>query len=221
MRVPPPQPTRRAALSGAVASLLVPAPARATPRTIGFTVYRGESRIGTHRLDFTPDGATLGVDIAIELEVRFAMIPLYRYTHRSRETWQEGRLASLDARTDDNGDYTEVRARAEADGLAVEGSGGRFRAAADTKPTSYWMEAMTRRTKLLDTQRGVLIDVAARATGRERARIAGRDLEMRVYEVTGDLNSRLGYAENGEWVDLEFVARGARIRYRRDLPPAT
>jgi hypothetical protein len=41
-------------------------------------------------------------------------------------------------------------------------------------------------------------------------------VEIRVYEVTGELNTRLGYARTGEWVDLEFMARGSKIRYRRD-----
>ncbi|MFM8991514.1 MAG: hypothetical protein ACKOUS_18305 [Alphaproteobacteria bacterium] len=51
--------------------------------------------------------------------------------------------------------------------------------------------------------------------------MAGREVEMRVYEVTGDLTSRLGYTQAGEWIDLEFKARGSTIRYRRDTPPAT
>jgi len=213
---------RRALLRALPAVLAVPAVARAAePRApITFTVLRGGSPIGTHRVDFLRGGDEPVVEIAIDLAVRLVGLTLYSYTHRAREEWGGGMLRRLDARTDDNGTGTELRARASNGGLAVEGSGGTFLAPPDTKPTSYWLEAMTRRTQLLDTQRGVLIDVAARETGRERARIAGRDLEMRVYEVTGDLNSRLGYAENGEWVDLEFVARGARIRYRRDLPPA-
>jgi hypothetical protein len=102
----------------------------------------------------------------------------------------------------------------------VSGSGGEFVAPPETKPTSYWHEDMTRRTRLLDTQAGTLIDVRARQSGTERASIAGREVEMRVYEVTGDLTSRLGYTQSGEWVDLEFKARGSTIRYRRDTPPA-
>jgi hypothetical protein len=95
-------------------------------------------------------------------------------------------------------------------------SGGAYVAPADTKPTSYWQEEMTRRTRLLHTQEGTLIDVASRQTGTEELTIAGNPVEIRVYEVTGELNTRLGYARTGEWVDLEFMARGSKIRYRRD-----
>jgi len=213
---------RRALLAAAPAALAFPRSARALPTDtpILFTVLRGGAPIGRHRVAFAQSGATLAVEIEIDLEVRFATIPVYRYVHRSREEWDGRRFIGLDARTDDNGTRTEVRVRPAAGGLAVSGSGGDFLAPPETKPTSYWHEDMTRRTRLLDTQAGTLIDVRARQSGTERASIAGREVEMRVYEVTGDLTSRLGYTQAGEWVDLEFKARGSTIRYRRDTPPA-
>ena len=213
---------RRALLAAAPAALAFPRSARALPTDtpILFTVLRGGAPIGRHRVAFAQSGATLAVEIEIDLEVRFATIPVYRYVHRSREEWDGRRFIGLDARTDDNGTRTEVRVRKAAGGLAVAGSGGEFIAPPETKPTSYWHEDMTRRTRLLDTQAGTLIDVSARQSGTERASIAGREVEMRVYEVTGDLTSRLGYTQSGEWVDLEFKARGSTIRYRRDTPPA-
>ena len=214
--------TRRALLAAAPAALALPATLRAAPasRPIAFTVLRGGSPIGTHRVSFAETGGTLAVEIEIDLEVRFASIPVYRYVHRSREEWQGERFLRLDARTDDNGTRTEVRVRPAPAGLAVSGSGGEYVAPAETRPTSYWHEDMTRRTRLLDTQAGTLVDVRARQAGTQIASIAGREVEMRVYEVTGDLNSRLGYTRSGEWVDLEFKARGSTIRYRRDTPPA-
>jgi hypothetical protein len=213
-----PKRSRRALLLSAPALLVAPAILRAAPRLdpITFTVLRGTTPIGTHRVEFVRGGAEPVVEIAIDMVVRFASIPLYRYTHRSREEWSGGLLQRLDARTDDNGTQTEVRARAGSGGLAIEGSGGAYVAPADTKPTSYWQEEMTRRTRLLHTQEGTLIDVASRQTGTEELTIAGNPVEIRVYEVTGELNTRLGYARTGEWVDLEFMARGSKIRYRRD-----
>jgi hypothetical protein len=215
-------PRRRFLLAGA-AALAAPATghAEAIGAPITFTVFRGGSPIGKHRVSFNRDGNALAVEIAIDLQVRLLNIPVYRYTHRSSELWEGGRLKRLDARTDDDGTRTEVRARATADGIAVEGSGGSFLAPVDTKPTSYWHEDMTRRVKLLDTQAGQLIGVQAKRAGTQRARIGGQEIDVRFYELTGDLNSRLGYSASGEWVDLEFMARGSRISYLRDLPPAS
>jgi hypothetical protein len=206
----------------AAASLAAPAAARAdgAASPITFTVLRDSSPIGTHRVTFNRTGTTIAVEIAIDLEVRLLRIPVYRYTHRSAERWEDGRLVALDSRTNDDGTRSEVRARATAAGLAVEGSGGSFIAPPNTEPTSYWHEDMTRRARLLDTQNGVLIGVTARKTGTRRSRIAGRDIDVRVYELSGDLTSRLGYSAAGEWVDLEFDARGSRISYRRDAAPS-
>lgn len=215
-------PRRQLLACAAAASLAAPAAARAdgvgTPIT--FTVLRDSSPIGTHRVTFARTGGAIAVEIAIDLEVRLLKIPVYRYTHRSAELWENGRLVRLDARTSDDGRRTEVRARASAAGLVVEGSGGSFLAPPATEPTSYWHEDMTRRAQLLDTQNGTLISVNARKTGMRRSRIAGRDIDVRFYELSGDLTSRLGYSAAGEWVDLEFDARGSRISYRRDAPPA-
>jgi len=215
---------RREFLAGAAAAALaVPSVARAdgaATAPITFTVLRDSSPIGTHRVSFARAGDGIRVEIAIDLEVRLLAIPVYRYTHRSTEVWENGRLVRLDARTNDDGKRSEVRARATAAGLAVEGSGGTFVAPANIEPTSYWHEDMTRRPRLLDTQNGVIIGVTARKTGTRRARIGGREMDVRVYELSGDLTSRLGYSAAGEWVDLEFDARGSRIAYRRDAPPS-
>ena len=80
---------------------------------------------------------------------------------------------------------------------------------------------MTRHNRLLNTQDGTLSEVETRRAGTEQATIAGSPLEIRVYELTGDINSRLGYSRDGDWVDLEFAARGSTIRYRRDRIPGS
>ena len=214
---------RRQLLHAAPVFLAFPAIARtAAPREpITFTVLRGTSQIGTHRVDFPRGGDDPVVEIAIDLAVRLIGLTVYSYTHRSREEWAGGILQRLDSRTDDNGTRTEVRARAIEGGLAVEGSGGTYLAPRATRPTSYWFEEMTRHNRLLNTQDGTLSEVETRRAGTEQATIAGSPLEIRVYELTGDINSRLGYSRDGDWVDLEFAARGSTIRYRRDRIPGS
>jgi len=214
--------SRRCVLATLGSAWLLRPVARAQPvaASLNFTVLRDGAPIGTHRVEFKQEGDTLAVDISIDMVVKFALIPVYRYMHRSREIWRQGLLQSLEARTNDDGTRTEVRARRKSDGLAVEGSGGSFLAPTSIEPTSYWHEDMTLRSRLLDTQNGVIVDVTARKTGIRRATIAGREIDVRSYELSGDLTSRLGYSAAGEWVDLAFLARGSRIVYQRDAPPA-
>lgn len=213
--------SRRSVLATIGSAWCLPGVGRAQPvaTPLAFTVLRDGAPIGTHRVEFKQEGDALAVDISIDMVVKIALIPVYRYSHRSREIWRQGLLQTLEARTNDDGTRTEVRARSQSNGLAVEGSGGSFLAPASTEPTSYWHEDMTLRSRLLDTQNGVIVDVTARKTGMRRATIAGREIDVRSYELSGDLTSRLGYSTAGEWVDLAFLARGSRIVYRRDAPP--
>jgi hypothetical protein len=197
----------------ALSILIVAAGARAETRTLEFDVLREGAPIGTHRVTIAEADGETRVEIAIDLAVRFAFLTVYRYTHRARETWRDGRLTSLDAQTDDNGERTQVQARAVAGGVAVEGSGGAYLAAADTTPTSYWNRDKVARDRLLDTQSGKLIDVA---TTRLTADASGA-----TWRISGDLEADLAYGPAGDWTSLAFVARGARIVYVRRSNPST
>src|SRR3546814_10578168 len=86
-------------------AVLAPPPLRAAAippsGVLRFTVLRGGSPMGTHRIAFRQEGRALRVDIAIDIAVRFGPIPIFRYTHRNSEIWEDGRLRALDARTED------------------------------------------------------------------------------------------------------------------------
>lgn len=181
--------------------------AHAAPRTLEFDVLREGSPIGTHRVTIDERDGETRVEIAIDLAVRFAFVTVYRYTHRSTESWRDGKLIALDATTDDNGERTRVEARADNNGIAVRGSGGAYTAPADTIPTSYWNRDKLARRQLLDTQSGKLVDVEA-----TRVALDGSGAKWR---LSGDLEADLAYGPGGEWQSLVFVARGARIVYVR------
>jgi Family of unknown function (DUF6134) len=183
--------------------------AHAQPRTLEFDVLREGAPIGTHRVTIDQRDGETRVEIAIDMAVRFAFLTVYRYTHRSQESWREGRLVALDAQTDDNGARTQVDARATADGLNVRGSGGTYVASPETVPTSYWNRDKVARGRLLDTQSGKLIDVAAQGLT--------NDASGATWRLSGDLEADLAYGPAGDWTSLAFVTRGSRIVYvRRD-----
>ena len=187
----------------------------AADQTLTFEVLRQGSPIGTHRVTIREEGSTRRVDVAIDMAVRFAFVTVYRYTHRSSETWDGHRLVALEATTDDNGTRTQVAAKAGAEGLAVSGSGGSYVAPADTIPSSYWNRAKLERTALLDTQSGKMAATANNPIGKASVEADGRLLDVAKYRVTGDLQAEIGYAEDGSWAALAFEARGATILYRR------
>lgn len=179
---------------------------------VEFDVLRDGSPMGSHRLDFRREGDRLIVEIKIDLEVRF-LLPLYRYTHRSREVWQGGRLVQIDTTTDDDGAAFRVAGRAMGDGFAVESTAGKFVAPADVMPTSYWNRQMLHRGPLLDTQEGKLITTDIAVLPEESVFAGGRAIAARPYDISGDLTLRAWYDAAGDWVKLRFDVRGTRVDY--------
>lgn len=191
---------------------------------IDFNVFRqGDIPMGYHRLRFSRDGDDLIMEKEIRLEVSLAFITAYRYQHTNREVWRDGRLIAIDTRTNDDGDRYEVAARATGGGLEVESSAnGRFMAPADIITTSYWNHAITAATQLLDTQRGLIMDVAMEDLG-PNPPPGGMPVPARHHRIN-ILSNRPGstdridlwYDEAQTWVGLAFEAKGQKIHYALD-----
>jgi hypothetical protein len=187
------------------------------PAETAFTVLREGAPFGSHTVFFRRDGDSDIVDIAIDLEVRFAFVTLFRYSHRNTEVWRDGRLVRLDAVTDDDGKRYRVSAEATADGIRVQTPDRTYLAPADTMPTSYWNRDIVDRTSLLNTQTGEPMPVAVERLADEtltgadgaipaaRYRFVNRD-NGRPFEVWYD-------RRDNRWVKLTFDARGSRIDY--------
>lgn len=184
------------------------------PETLSFKVLRDGVPIGSHSITFEEVGDELHVDVAIDLEVTFAFLTLFRYEHRNKEVWRDGRLVSLESRTDDDGKEYQVSAKATAEGLWVEGSKGRYLAPAETLPTSYWNPATVDQRKLLDTQRGGLLAVSAEPRGVDAIAVDRKSLAAQRYKLQGDLDAELWYAPEGDWMKIAFEVRGSSIDYQ-------
>ena len=193
--------------------------ARAPAGDIAFSVYRDGSPLGRHEVRFRRDGGDLHVNIEIELEVKLAFLTLFRYSHRNHEIWRDGRLVSLETRTDDDGTAYRVSGRATGEGFLVEGAEGRLLLPAAVIPTSYWNPATLAQTALLDTQKGRLREVAVREIGPETIDAGGQGAPATRYRMTGDLELDLWYSPQGEWMRIAFEAKGATVDYSRRHDP--
>lgn len=219
------RPPAFAALIGAVTltCLVLRAPLRAAlpdAQQIAFTVLRGGTPLGHHKVMFRREADALHVEIDIELEVKLAFLTVFRYHHRNHEVWQDGRLLAIAAETDDDGERYWLRGRAEGAGLRIEGSGGSILAPADIMPTSYWNPETVNRSRLLDTQRGQLIDVDIEPVGRDIVTLANGPVPAQRYRMTGDLTLDLWYTADGKWAKISFEARGVEVVYARHGAPA-
>jgi len=183
-----------------------------------FTAYRNGSRLGFHQIDISGSNGRLVVDIEIAFDVKLAFIPLYRYRHRNREVWEEGKLVSLDTETDDNGTAFNVKAAREGGRLRVDGSEGPLDLPGDTPTTSYWNEDVIERGEWIDTQSGRLARSAVTKKPSEPILADGRTLDATRYDLDGDITCSLWYA-NGRWSRLLFVGEdGSEIEYTIEAP---
>lgn len=187
-------------------------------RTLHFEVFRRGSGIGTHRIDFSRDGEATVVQIAIDLRIRAIGITLYRYTHRNRETWRDGRLVRIETETDDNGERFTVSGRATGDRFVVKTRNGERTVPADVVPSSYWNAGRTRAaTHVLDTQDGDLVPVSVTPRGADRVETAAGTVDARRYMLEGPVAVELWYEPDGRLASLAFETRrdGSRVTYRR------
>ncbi len=185
---------------------------------LAFAAFRNGDAFGHHHVRFSKDGARLIVDIEIRFDVKFAFIPLYRYRHRNREIWQDGRLVRLSTETDDNGTPHSVIAEAVDDRLQVKSDGATLDLPGDTLPTSYWSEAIGRRGMWLDTQKGEVVRSTITKEPAEMIEAGGRMVSATPYRLEGDITCRLWYSD-GYWAKLRFEgADGSLIDYTLQPP---
>jgi hypothetical protein len=151
-----------------------------------FTVLLDGREVGTHRFTMQGDGVLLS---EAAFTVRVLGIPAYRYRHFATERWRGDCLESLTARTDDNGEVTQVDWRASDAGC--------------TRSFAYWNPRILGESRLLNAQTGKLEPVRIAPLDAGRYRITGRKLQI-------DLTY-----EQGRWVGLETsTAGGRRLQYR-------
>lgn len=165
--------------------------------------------IGSHSLAVTETGDAVTMAIRIDIAVRVLGIRVFVYEHENRETWRNGRLASLESRTNDDGDAHHARVRAEGDRLMIDGSSHQGPAPLDAAPTSYWNFGALDARPWFSSQSG---EVLALAFDRQKS------TQGTVCRLSGDVETTLIYDSEREWRGCRFSARGADVVYEQTAP---
>jgi hypothetical protein len=199
------------------AACCVPSANAADGRSLVFDAYRSGTKIGTHTLRFAQEGERLLVDISIEFKGKAFIIP-FSYSHRNREVWLGQKLISLDSRTVSNGKVSTLQARADGNmlKLVVDGKPG---LAAQMFSTSYWNGDTLNQKRLLNSQKGDVIDLTLEGASQVRAPKAdGTFLTATEYRKTGTnkFNVAVQYDSKGCLVGMNFKAPRdvTRISYK-------
>ncbi|MGE5104176.1 MAG: DUF6134 family protein [Betaproteobacteria bacterium] len=196
--------------------------AATSPEEWNFTVQLDGKPIGAHRFVLASAGDRY---MALRSEARFDVtllgISLYRYRHGASERWADGCLASIDARTDDDGRLTEVRGQvvgARFD-LQVQDEGrpatARAVPAGCLMSFAYWNPALARQKYLLDPGSGRIEQVVMASPPDVPADLDAQAQPVRGLRIGGLAQPIDVWYVGDRWVGLDtFVSGGRRLSYR-------
>lgn len=158
------------------------------------------------------------LDSEARFDVTLLGVPLYRYRHRVSERWSDGCLASIDARTDDNGRTTEVRGQAQGGRFALQARGDGAAASAPSADGclmsfAYWNPGLGVQTRLLDPGTGRIEAVAIGAPGAVPTDLQAQ--AVRGLRIGGLAQPIDVWYVGDRWVGLDTVVDGGRrLSYR-------
>lgn len=184
------------------------------------------SRLGSHRFEIRTDGGQRRVTSEANFQVSVFFVTAYEYKHRNRETWRNGCLATMEAKTDDNGDKSEVSAaplsppvagvrvttRAESEEAAKDYQGclGSF---------AYWdLEFLRKAKRVLNAQTGEVVEARLVEQGTERISTKDGEIDARRYLLrAGEATIALWYDRQERWIKLaSTLDSGKTLTYDRE-----
>jgi len=191
----------------------------AVPENLHFNVYRNDSKIGFHKLNFSNVNGHIESEIKIKFEVKFLGFVIYDYFHNNHEKWKDNSLVFMEASTDKNGGLLDCKLRKEYDNFKILGSNGNLTLNKKITPTTYWKFddlIKEKGSRVLNTQDCSFIDFQIEFLGNEM--IYDNSLKASRYKLTGkeitgdDVNIDIWYTDK-KWVKMIFLKDGSKIEY--------
>lgn len=176
-----------------------------------YTVQVDGKPVGNTQLTITDrnDGTTV-VQNRANVQVKF--IITYSYSYQGTEVWNKAQLLQLRGQCDDNRKRFNVQANYDPNNkqIQVSGSNGEYATPDDTWSTSYWRlpdaKLFNQGVRIIDADRGKLIQGQLQYVGTEQRQIAGKDMKTYHFRVTGkDQPIDLWYDVHHRLVRQEFV----------------
>lgn len=183
--------------------------------TLRYRIIRNDRTVGEHIIRFEESRDALTVSAQTTIQVPFLMFTAYRFSYQSSSVWRNGRLETLTARVNDDGNTGLVTARSGPEGLRL--AGGTL-APPDTLPTDHWHPATREAQTLLNTLTGQLNDISVTAEGEDIVPVGSGDAQAIRFRVRGDLRLTTWYDAAGRWLGMRFTGQdGSTIRYVCDV----
>jgi hypothetical protein len=181
-----------------------------------FTVLKDGSPVGHHFIVFQRQGDRVEIREATEIEVRLAMIPIYRFEHEGTEVWEDGRALRIDGTTNDNGEKLDIAVRRNADGY-TRMINGRVDEFDDSKQVlAFWNKDVVNHDDFFSAVEDKVIRASFQFLGRDQITVAGQELDTEHYRMIGDEERDLWFDRSGRIAKVAFSRLGSEITYLRD-----
>jgi hypothetical protein len=182
---------------------------------LNFAVTRNGDRIGTTTVRLQRDGPDTVAEIATRVQVKIAMITVYRFEQRETERWSDGKLVGLHSVTDDNGTLHKVSAARSGDRLSVNADGKVSEVDPAVVPASLWNASLIKKTMALNSQDGSIVPVSVIDHGTEQLVLQGRATTAHHYSIKTNFPQDVWYDEQHRLLKVELRGSdGSKIQYQ-------
>lgn len=180
-----------------------------------FRVFLEDREIGTHIFRVEDQGGERRVESDARFTVKILLINAYSYQHHASERWISGCLATIDARTDDNGEQLAVHGARRSANFEIDANRQRMELQGCVWSFAYWNPRMLQQPRLLNAQTGELTDVRIEPLGEEILNVRGQPVVARRYALHAPkFRIDVWYDTDRNWVQLESKTEsGRKLRY--------
>jgi len=200
-----------------LAPLLALPAAKAPVESWDFKVYLDDKPVGFHRFTLSGQPQERQVHSEARFDVKLLMINAYSYVHEAKESWAGNCLTGLKAKTDDNGESTEVQGGRDKSSFHLVTNQKQAELPECVWTFAYWHPGIIEQKSLLNPQTGEYLPVRFSFKGEERIKAKGKEINAKHYLLdAGKFQIVLWYStENQRWLALDSILEGGRrLRYR-------
>lgn len=188
-----------------------------------FEVFLNDKPIGFHTFSLSRERDEQVLQTEATFDVKFLFVTAFRYRHTNTETWRDGCLTSVEARTNSNGKELDVVGEQRDSGFWVSHDRGREALDECVRSFAYWNPTILGAKRLLNTQTGEYESIEVSPPSEDRVAVGKATVDASRYTLSAKGGAiTLWYArDDGRWLALEAPAKGGRrIRYQPiEVPP--
>ena len=186
-----------------------------------FEIFRNNKKIGFHKVSFQNKEDKIVVNTEIEMIVKFAKIPIFKYFHNSKEIWINNQFIEATTSTKKNSREFEFRAKREGTQIKIKSRGKEFFVDGNNLITSYWHKNWLKKKVLIDSQHGKERLINVEKKDFEQIKTLNNTIFAQRYRILGrqnkpngkKINTDVWYDDKGRLVNIKLYIRNSLIEY--------